>query len=511
MRYDAGAGHTLEQIFDERPAARLLSPQLGRQMPTVAMLVELELVEHESLPTAGDAAGWVAKIARTVLASTTQPRGALDRGRVVVGNALLDGAEELACHAPQRSVSAHHEVGILVQPHRPRRVAHTPRDQDGSAGLVHLDPLQGPRVGRQPRLDMNRHHARAQLRRRARERGMSGEKDRRGARVLAASRHRTGADSTGAIDGRSQVDREIGPLQLAAAAQAKAAGRALGVGVAPTARGDGQDYVEYRSAPRHITYSATMNRLDDKVAIITGAAAGIGLAAAQLFSQAGAKVVLADIKDASASAAELGGTFVETDVTDAEAVERLVAVTVEQHQHLDIMVNNAGVELVAPLAATNLDKHRTVIDVNLNGTYYGLQFALRAMMNNPGPSRGAIVNTASVAGLTGCPGLSSYNAAKGGVVLLTKNAAVEYGQFGIRVNAVCPGMIRTDMVRSVYPDEAHLEAVGRKAHPLGRVGEPEDVARLIAFLASDDASFISGAIIPIDGAMTAGFPPPRLG
>jgi dihydroanticapsin dehydrogenase len=130
------------------------------------------------------------------------------------------------------------------------------------------------------------------------------------------------------------------------------------------------------------------------------------------------------------------------------------------------------------------------------------------MVKNEGPIRGAIVNTASVAGLTGVPGMSTYNASKWAVVGLTKNAAVEYGSAGIRVNCVCPGIIRTPMgeaaIRELGGPEV-LDQIGAAAHPLGRIGEPEDVAKLVTFLVSDDASFVSGAAVTVDGAMSAGF------
>ena len=249
-------------------------------------------------------------------------------------------------------------------------------------------------------------------------------------------------------------------------------------------------------------------RLDGKIAIVTGGASGIGLAAARRFAGCGARVVIADIGEGEGVAREVGGRFVRTDVRDPRSVEALVASTASSFGRLDVYFNNAGVEAHAPLAAMDPDEHRRVIDVNLNGVFYGLKYAITAMLRNEGPSRGSIVNTASVAGLVGVPGLSSYNASKGAVVLLTRNAALEYGPFGIRVNAVCPGMIRTPMaIGSVKEigDERYLEKIGRRAHPIGRLGEADDVARLVLFLASDAASFITGTAIPVDGGMTAGF------
>jgi NAD(P)-dependent dehydrogenase (short-subunit alcohol dehydrogenase family) len=251
-----------------------------------------------------------------------------------------------------------------------------------------------------------------------------------------------------------------------------------------------------------------MNRLDDKIAIVTGGSSGIGLDTARMFAAAGAKVVIADIADGTNIAAEIGGAFIQCDVTDADAVDHMVDATVEKFGRLDLFFNNAGIEMHGSVTDTDRDQHRKLIDVNVNGVYYGLQASIRAMLKNDGPIRGSIVNTASVAGITGVPGMSSYNASKWAVVGLTKNAAVEYGSAGIRVNCVCPGIIRTPMgeaaVRELGGPEV-LDAIGKAAHPLGRIGETEDVAKLVTFLLSDDASFISGAAVTVDGAMSAGF------
>lgn len=254
-----------------------------------------------------------------------------------------------------------------------------------------------------------------------------------------------------------------------------------------------------------------MARLDGKVALITGGASGIGLATAREFHAAGAKLAIADVSDATAVAKEFGAIAIRVDVTDPAQVEAMVQKTVEHYGRLDILFNNAGIERHSPLAAMDLEEHRRVIDVDLNGVYYCLQMAIRAMANNEGPERGSIVNTASVAGLIGAPGLSSYNAAKGGVVLLTKVGALEAAPLGIRVNAVCPGIIRTPMADAFGEGDFGAvtpEQFAQRVHPLGRMGEPHEVAKLVTFLASDDASFITGAAIPIDGGMTAGSPVP---
>jgi NAD(P)-dependent dehydrogenase (short-subunit alcohol dehydrogenase family) len=252
-------------------------------------------------------------------------------------------------------------------------------------------------------------------------------------------------------------------------------------------------------------------RLEGQVALITGGASGIGLATAREFRAAGASLAIADISDASAIAKELDAIAIHVDVTDPEQVEAMVQKTVDRYGRLDVFFNNAGIERHAPIASMDLAEHRRVIDVDLNGVYYCLQAVIRAMANNDGPSRGSIVNTASVAGLIGAPGLSSYNAAKGGVVLLTKVGALEAAPLGIRVNAVCPGVIRTPMANAFEEGgmgSMDVEQFARRIHPLGRIGEASEVAKLVTFLASDDASFITGAAIPIDGGMTAGAPVP---
>lgn len=252
-----------------------------------------------------------------------------------------------------------------------------------------------------------------------------------------------------------------------------------------------------------------MGKLDGKAAIITGAASGIGRATAILFAKEGARLTLGDVDPKGQSVADeiakAGGAaiFVKTDVSNPEEVQALVRTSVDTYGRLDIMFNNAGIEgeqrFTADCSVENWDR---VLAVNLKGVFLGMKYAIPEMLKNGG---GVIVNTASTAGLTGYPSLPAYSASKGGVIQLTKTAALEYARKGIRVNCICPGGIFTPLVERFtagLPQE-QIQKMVEMAHPIGRFGTPEEVARLALYLASDDSSFCTGAPFIIDGGMTA--------
>ena len=239
-------------------------------------------------------------------------------------------------------------------------------------------------------------------------------------------------------------------------------------------------------------------RLEGKVAMVTGAASGIGRATSLTLAREGAAVMCADIniegaqETADAIAAD-GGTAasVELNVTDEEAVQAALAATVEQLGALHILVNDAGI-------SGRMHEYHDVIDVNLNGVYYCMKYGAALIEQHGG---GSIVSLSSIMGLVGgsAPG---YTASKHGVLGLTRNYALMYGGRGVRVNCVNPGYIETPMTEFMLSDEARREdAVG--LHPIGRLGRPEDVANAILFLASEDASFVTGVALPVDGGYTA--------
>ena len=238
--------------------------------------------------------------------------------------------------------------------------------------------------------------------------------------------------------------------------------------------------------------------LTGKVALITGAARGMGEAEARLFAALGARVVLTDVREAEggATAASLGAAarFVRHDVTDEASWNAAVAAAVDGFGRLDVLVNNAAVYSTSPIEDEDPARLDTLLRVNLVGPFLGIRAAAPALRASGG---GSVVNISSQAGLQGIWGHGAYGAAKWGLRGLTKTAALELGPDGIRVNSVHPGAIATAMT-------AHLGTTSHPAAPLGRVGEPEEVARLVAFLASDDSSYLSGAELAVDGGASAG-------
>ena len=250
-----------------------------------------------------------------------------------------------------------------------------------------------------------------------------------------------------------------------------------------------------------------MDELAGKVVVVTGAASGIGLATARRLLSDGATVVGADVSDAPA---DLDGrfTWVPTDVTDEAACAALVAAAVEAGGRLDGVVTAAGVAGGGLAHQVDETEWRRVLDVNLSGTFFAAKHAVAQMLAQPpvDGERGAIVTIASIEGLEGTAGGSAYNASKGGVVLLTKNLAIDYGPSGIRANTICPGFIQTPMTEALFTMEG-MEEVAEGylvEHALRRYGRPEEIAAAARFLLSADASFVTGHAMVVDGGYTAG-------
>jgi NAD(P)-dependent dehydrogenase (short-subunit alcohol dehydrogenase family) len=252
-----------------------------------------------------------------------------------------------------------------------------------------------------------------------------------------------------------------------------------------------------------------MNRVQDKVALVTGGASGIGLATAQLLADEGARVVIGDIDGAAGerAAAALGGrgAFQAFNVTEEAQWIAATDAIVRDHGRLDILVNNAGVALSQDFESTTLDDWRRLMAVNLDGVFLGCKHAVRVMKDRGG---GAIVNLSSVAGLIGDPRLAAYCASKGGVRLLTKSVALHCARRGydIRCNSVHPSFVETPMLDRMLArarDPARARAGYAAAAPLGRIAQPNDVARMILFLVSDESAFSTGAEFVVDGGLTA--------
>lgn len=250
-----------------------------------------------------------------------------------------------------------------------------------------------------------------------------------------------------------------------------------------------------------------MKKLENKVAIITGAASGIGKSTALLFAQEGAKVVVSDINEENGNKAvedikAAGGDaiFVKADTSSPEDNENLVKETIKAFGKLDIAVNNAGIGgEINKAADMSLEGWKKVVDINLSGVFYGMKYQIPEMVKN---GSGSVINIASILGQAGFATSSGYVAAKHGVVGLTKSAAWEYAPDKVRINAVGPGFVYSGMVSEEAMGKEALNFLETK-HAFGRLGEPEEIAAMLLFLASDDASFVTGSYYPVDGGYLA--------
>jgi NAD(P)-dependent dehydrogenase (short-subunit alcohol dehydrogenase family) len=249
--------------------------------------------------------------------------------------------------------------------------------------------------------------------------------------------------------------------------------------------------------------------MDGKVGLVTGGASGIGRACAIRFAAEGASVVVADLEQARGGGEETvalirdaggEGEFLACDVSRAADAEALVGHAVARFGRLDFAHNNAGIGVHRLLHETSDEDFDRVIAVNLRGTFLGMKHQIRQMLANPAPAGGAIVNTSSNAGLRAVTMLSAYTASKHGILGLTKNAAVEYADHGIRVNAVCPGAIMTPLM-SGQPPERQQEILAPQA--MTRFGDPAEVAAAVVWLCSDEASFVTGVALPVDAGSVA--------
>jgi NAD(P)-dependent dehydrogenase (short-subunit alcohol dehydrogenase family) len=245
-----------------------------------------------------------------------------------------------------------------------------------------------------------------------------------------------------------------------------------------------------------------MDRLDGKVALVTGAASGIGNACARRFAEEGAEVAGLDVAASERwkPAAGPKTSFHVADVRDEAAVSRAVATALAAHGAIDVLVNAAGVSSYGAAHEVDAEEWDRVLDINLKGSYLVAKHVLPAMMAR---RSGSIIHVASVEGFDGVSGQLAYNASKGGVVLMTKNMALDYATYGIRVNCLCPGLIETPLTAPVMTLPALLEQM-RSFHAMERFGKPEEVAAAALFLASDDASFVTGHPLVVDGGWLAG-------
>ncbi|WP_146550791.1 glucose 1-dehydrogenase [Rummeliibacillus suwonensis] len=253
-----------------------------------------------------------------------------------------------------------------------------------------------------------------------------------------------------------------------------------------------------------------MKNLKDKVVVITGAASGIGLAAAEAFLNEGSKVVIADIDEENGYKAvkdlnQENVYFIRTDVTKETDCSNLIQETIEKYGQIDVFLNNAGIEITTPIHEMSIEEWNKLISVNLTGVFLCSKHVLKQMIKN---KKGNIINTCSVGGLVAWPGIPAYNASKGGVLQLTKSLAIEYAKYNIRVNCVCPGVIDTPLNEKSFLQNnvGTLEEIKKqksKLNPIGRLGTVKDIANAMVFLASDESSFMTGSTLTVDGGYTA--------
>jgi NAD(P)-dependent dehydrogenase (short-subunit alcohol dehydrogenase family) len=244
-------------------------------------------------------------------------------------------------------------------------------------------------------------------------------------------------------------------------------------------------------------------RLAGRTAVVTGVGSGLGRAVAAELAAEGARVLGCDVDDerGRGAMAEIGAAYLHADVSRERDVERLVAAALELGA-LDVMVNNAAIQVECELAETTEEQLDRVLGTNLKGVFFGCKHAVRAMRGRGG----VIVNVASILALVGDGLLAAYCAAKGGVLGITRATAVQYGREGIRCNAICPGDIDTPLVQAYFdasPDPAARRAEVEAEYPLGRIAQPREIARAVVFLASDDATFVSGQTLVADGGLLA--------